>query len=1451
MKFSETLKLIFVLLISASLFLNGCAKSEDSSTSSDSSSPTNNDSGTSSSAALISGRVSSSSSTARTNSREFSHLIDRSSRSNLASSVTDCTAKAINPTNDSVIATVDVSDNGTYTFTESQLSKGEMYKVSVECTYEGATVKMSTYGSASTTADNASTADIDPQTTAAAAYVKKSLVKAVVKSLSSTTASGSVSEKREKALSDVNSLVNNLKTTVLKKMDDGSMEFPDDPSKITNLENAVETSITEITDSSAGSTFETAMSNAQSSDDWYVPPTIDSELAGAAAEGAAKLVCAPWTTTPSNTSDQEAQIKECAKIQAETMLLGLKWNLIIRNDVNNSNKALWGIAACNSNGFGFDDAIVKYDLKTHGNGDTSCKITVRTKKESRNGDHKGGNSFRMDGYFFYKLAEHMKKGTKYTLQDIDNLVFKSTGSGDNKTGWGAYWTYMSDGKAYVYDKTNGFKKWWEYQCDNSGNCNQVLSNIDSVVSPNDTFLNKYSGNVPSYENIKNWLWNTKTHINNNSINSETYVIITEEPKRGKEDNGDTNYCEDNDPTTTCTTQKGNSIDEKKITIGLTFNKLTSSDVSNNPQRTGFRYISAIESKYSTVSKNKKNFYLRPIRDINGATGAFGLINTNNGKELRNPWGEQIELVIIQNKNWCDSASAKFNYTLDNGTAQSLGCVDSSIGKAVELWKGYSSGNSTYSIPKDSPSFISISDNTLTTQLNESKEFHFRRGADTEYTFKCSLNSFDDCSGGATDEYPSSLSPIVYGDWGSTKYLKFSITSADNGSTITFDNSSGTYYAEESWDCTGSTCSQKFFFFPSNAQTVNSSAQSSDLILYRGDNDSLLTNTRFGVKAYQINGAAMATILANVSDAFDSHYFQGPVANPNWSSAKDPWKVVGKDNSSVTFTDEWMMGDWFRKPVWSRDLSASDMTVRCSYFDNGSNSYSSNSYQTLCESLGARSSLDEAIENLRWQAINWSKLSGTGYGPFVPESDSSKSLRDKWQVVNYAREALWKRELTSTQKEARCDLFSTEVNTDNGTVNLNSLCDSAVSAATAPEAFWSSMDTNCFGVWNDNYTVQLSEPVLGQDKCIKSAHNTTLNNLSGNSSASIDIDGDGNNDSVKKWEKWKLINKATEAVWNRNLSKTVRQNRCSNLSADNSSSSSDSAFDNITTSLKDVCLSAVNSDSAITNFDSAMTALTDGPFVNWTLKFDNGTKRIPVSGSQPWEKTYKLILEDGTAIEWDNSSNSNVWWKRDPRATDNTTFPGKHTVAQYLQEVMWNVKSQWNQNGLDGNEISKRCQFFVTTDNISNHCSKMPTFIEAKSVLDNQSRLWNGIIPFFVNTNDSRIEKRSSNGFLFDDPDSTLTLYTRVFPKDVFDGNTSWSSTSEFTSEQLFALIFTFFESRSQTPIPNNPVYGVLDNLSLNQKKWLDWTVMSPSFMGDEKDLFLPLINALDNYEALR
>jgi hypothetical protein len=925
------------------------------------------------------------------------------------------------------------------------------------------------------------------------------------------------------------------------------------------------------------------------------------------------------------------------------------------------------------------------------------------------------------------------------------------------------------------------------------------------------------------------------------------VIISEEPTRGKETNGDTNYCEDSDPTTTCTTQDNKSIDDKKITVGLTFTRLVSSDVSNNPQRVGFRHISAVGSKHTTTTKNQKNFYLRPLHDSNGATGAFGLISAKNGRWLRNPWGFDVSLVIVQNQNWCNSATTKFNYSLEDGTAQSLGCDSDSVGKAIELWTSYNSdGDPVYTIPKDSPAEIIITDSTLSAQLAAAKEYHFRRGAGIEYTFKCSLNAYDDCSDGATDEYPTHLSPNVYGDWGGTNYLKFSIASADSGTTITFDNSSGTYYAEESWDCTGDTCSQKFFFFPKDARTVNSGANEKDVILYRGDNDSLVSNTRFGVKAYLIGGSVMADLLANVENTYNTHYFEGPVANPNWSRDKDPWQLTGKNGDNVTFTQVWKMGDWFRKPIWSDDLSAADMTARCSYFDSGSNDYSSSSYQTLCNGLGARSSLEEAIENIRWNAINWEMLTGSGEGPFVPEGDSSNSLRDKWQVVNYAREALWKRELSSTQKAARCALFSTSVSTEDGTVNLKTLCESAVAASTAPDNFWDAMDTNCFGVWNSDYTEQTAEPVLGRDKCINSDNNTALNNLTGDNAASIDIDWDGTADSVKRWEKWKLLHKATEAVWNRNLDKTVRQNRCSNLSSDNSSTDSD--YSTLTTSLKDLCLTAVNSDTAITAFDSSMSALTEGPFVNWSLEFDNGTERIQVSGTQSWEKTYKLIYDNGTAVEYPSTS----WWANDSRATDNTTFPGKWAVAQYLQDVMWNFQSDWNPNGLTASEIGPRCQFFTATDNISTYCSLMPVYVEGKSVLGNQERLWSGgALSYFVNTNDSRIKKREHNGYLFDDPDSALTLYTRVFPKETFNGSTTWSSSTTFSADQIFALIFTFFESRSQTPIPSSPIYGELDSLSDNQKAWLDWGVMSPSFMGDEKSMFIPLLNALDNPSALR
>ena len=171
-------------------------------------------------------------------------------------------------------------------------------------------------------------------------------------------------------------------------------------------------------------------------------------------------------------------------------------------------------------------------------------------------------------------------------------------------------------------------------------------------------------------------------------------------------------------------------------------------------------------------------------------------------------------------------------------------------------------------------------------------------------------------------------------------------------------------------------------------------------------------------------------------------------------------------------------------------------------------------------------------------------------------------------------------------------------------------------------------------------------------------------------------------------------------------------------------------------------------------------------------------------------------------------------------------------------------------GVKASEIPARCGFFTATDNISTLCTQMPTYIEASTVFFDD-KLYATTIPWFINKDDSRIKKRTSNGYLFDNPNSAITLYTRVFPKDTFGGSTTWDSSTTFNAEQVFALIFTFFENRSKTPLPSSPAYGVLDNLTTNEKTWLDWDVMSISFMGDEKDLFVPLLNALDNPAALR
>ena len=78
---------------------------------------------------------------------------------------------------------------------------------------------------------------------------------------------------------------------------------------------------------------------------------------------------------------------------------------------------------------------------------------------------------------------------------------------------------------------------------------------------------------------------------------------------------------------------------------------------------------------------------------------------------------------------------------------------------------------------------------------------------------------------------------------------------------------------------------------------------------------------------------------------------------------------------------------------------------------------------------------------------------------------------------------------------------------------------------------------------------------------------------------------------------------------------------------------------------------------------------------------------------------------------------------------------------------------------------------------------------------------------------------------------------------------TWDNSTTFNAQQVFTLLFAFFDPNSQGPIPQNPIWGDLNSLSSNQKNWISWSVFSPVMM--QGDMWLPLMNALDNIEALR
>ena len=361
----------------------------------------------------------------------YAHLVDprpgkgddSRSSSRTAAKLNECKAIAYWANTDEKIAETTV-DNNTYSFTDEQIAPGKTYKVVAECQYEGQTVKLSSYATSATQGETAKVNNINPKTTAISSFIKKALVKAISTALASFTfLSDTFKEQiKETVMKSIGPLIETVAMSVSKQIDDGALEFPDDPLKVTQLEEASSsTKMSDVKDASAETELNASIESAQNEEDWEVPPTLDSELAGSAAQGAKDAFCEEgYSPAATDYQIRQAEIRNCAKTFAEVFVNTFKWTLRVPVNDQNNPAALWGKTTCDSAGLGFDDSTHKYQLTDE------CEISSRSLAENRNYESHHSHHNKLGSYEIYKIAQFAKEGRRYSLEDIDNILFQYT-----------------------------------------------------------------------------------------------------------------------------------------------------------------------------------------------------------------------------------------------------------------------------------------------------------------------------------------------------------------------------------------------------------------------------------------------------------------------------------------------------------------------------------------------------------------------------------------------------------------------------------------------------------------------------------------------------------------------------------------------------------------------------------------------------------------------------------------------------------------------------------------------------------------------------------------------------------------------------------------------------------------------------------------------------------------
>jgi hypothetical protein len=535
----------------------------------------------------------------------------RTSRSAAASAeMESCMVEAYDM-EDRKVAETQADENNGYEFKDGQLELGVDYKIVSNCSYNGQDeVKMSSYAR---TIPNKSAVpspvEVNPKTTAIAVMIRKAIISAI--SAAESALGLDLFDVKVAILSSVSSIIDDMAQTLA---DDDTFVYPEDPLEASSTEKTISASLdlSNLTSVNQLSEAQAKMDNVTNNDNWDVS-TAEAKIEAAEASGKQGLVCGV------NIEDDGTEAAQCSQVLLEVFASRMGWAVAV--DLKGADSHWYG-KTC-----GETDMILPSSKYTYLELNGQCQVVAKNKPINKYGDSWG---FFVTGEALQAVTTNLKKGTEYTLSDINNIIFKNDNSTD--TGLGA-WLGLNIHTgpyrgAYYYE--NEWIKHDNRSIDVYVYENQQYKPFSGVTNYN-WMVSKYEGLVPNYDEFYEFVDSSIYFRPGGAINSTYWVV-------GKVPPPDNESCRDGDATTICYSDNGTNINELIYQIGVTWGL----------DAQGRMTIDSLSGPFEKQTKSKKNYELK-LRSLPGSDSkdvAYFNIVQPGGREVRNTDDTEISFYFV-------------------------------------------------------------------------------------------------------------------------------------------------------------------------------------------------------------------------------------------------------------------------------------------------------------------------------------------------------------------------------------------------------------------------------------------------------------------------------------------------------------------------------------------------------------------------------------------------------------------------------------------------------------------------------------------------------------------------------------------------------------------------------------------------------------------------------------